>query len=69
MNTRKIDAFFSKQKSCETSEKEVDEQSKSRPSGSDRVIDFIEESEGRPPTSTSSAKSPFTYVAESETWF
>ena len=31
-NTRKIDAFFSKQKSSETSDLEVDEQSESRPS-------------------------------------
>ena len=31
-NTRKIDAFFSKQKSSETWELEVDEQSENRPS-------------------------------------
>ena len=40
-NTRKIDAFFSKQKSSETQELEVDEQSENRPSSSDMVIDFV----------------------------
>ena len=34
-NTRMIDAFFSKQKSSETQELEVDEQSENRPSSSD----------------------------------
>ena len=34
-NTRKIDAFFSKQKSSETKELEVDEQTEKRPSSSD----------------------------------
>ena len=41
-NTRKIDAFFSKQKLSETLELEVDEQSENRPSSSDTVIDFID---------------------------
>ena len=44
-NTRKIDAFFSKQKSSETWELEVDEQSENKPSSSDTVIDFVEQSE------------------------
>ena len=55
-NTRKIDAFFSKQKSSETWELEVDEQSENRPSSSDTVIDFVEQSESRPSTSISPAK-------------
>ena len=38
-NTINIDAFFSKQKSSEKSELEVDEQSENRPSSSDTVID------------------------------
>ena len=42
-NTRKIDAFFSKQKSSETREFEVDEQSKNRPSSSYMVINFVEQ--------------------------
>ena len=41
-NTRKIDVFFSKQKSTETLELEVDEQSENRPLSSDTVIDFVE---------------------------
>ena len=40
-NTRKIDAFFSKQKSSEAS----DEQSENRPSSSNMVIDFVEQNE------------------------
>ena len=47
-NTRKIDAFFSKQKSSETWELEVDEQSENKPSSSDTVIDFVEQRESRP---------------------
>ena len=47
-NTRKIDAFFSKQKSSETWELEVDEQTENRPSSSYSVIDFVEQSESRP---------------------
>ena len=64
-NTRKIDAFFSKQKSSETWELEV-EQSENRPSSSDRVIDFVEQSESRPSASISSAKKQITHVSESE---
>ena len=53
-NTKKIDAFFSKQKSSETWELEVHEQSENRPSSSaDTVIDFIEQSESRPSASIS----------------
>ena len=55
-NTRKIDTFFSKQKSSETWELEVDEQSENRPSSSDTVINFEEQSESRPLASISSAK-------------
>ena len=55
-NTRMIDAFFSKQKSSETWELEVDEQSENRPSSSDTVIDFVEQNESRPLASISSAK-------------
>ena len=65
-NTRKIDAFFSKQKSSEIRELEVDEQSENRPSSSYTVIDFIEQSESRPPASISSAKKQITHVSESE---
>ena len=68
-NTRKINAFFSKQKWCETWELAVTEQSKKRLPSSDTVIDFVEQSETEPLASTSSAKSQFTYVAESETCF
>ena len=62
-----IHAFFSKQKSSETSDSEVDEQSESRLSSSDTVIDFTEQSRSRPLASTSSAESQFTHVTESET--
>ena len=65
-NTRKIDAFFSKQKSSEASELEVDEQSENRPSSSNTVVDFVEQSESRPSASISSAKKQITYVSESE---
>ena len=65
-NTRKIDAFFSKQKSSETWELEGDEQSENRPSSSDTVIDFVKQSESRPSASISSAKKHVTYVSESE---
>ena len=68
-NTRKIDVFFSEQKSCETYKLEVDEQSESRPSSSDTVNDFAEQCESRPSASTSSAESQFTCVAVFETWF
>ena len=65
-NTRKIDAFFSKQKSSETWEVEVDEQSENRQSSSDTVIHFVEQSESRPSASISSAKKQITLVSESE---
>ena len=65
-NTRKINAFFSKQKSSETSELEIDEQSKNRPSSSDTVINFVEQSESRPSASISSAKKQITHVSESK---
>ena len=67
-NTREIDAFFSKQKSRETWELEVDEQSENRPSSSYTVIDFVEQSESRrsPSASLSSAKKQITQVSESE---
>ena len=65
-NTRKIDAFFSKQKSSETWELEVDEQSENRPLSSDTVIDFVEQSESRPSASISSAKKQITHFSESE---
>ena len=68
-NTRKIDAFFSKQKSSETWELEVDEQSENRPSSSYTVIDFVEQSESRPRASISSAKKQITYVSEFEIYF
>ena len=55
-NTRIIDAFFSKQKSSETWELEVDEQSENRPSSLDMVIDFVEQNESRPWASISSSK-------------
>ena len=38
--TRKIDAFFSKQKWSETSELKVNEQSERRPSSSDTLMDL-----------------------------
>ena len=62
-NTRKI-----KQKSSETKELEVDEQSENKPSSSDTVIDFVQETEGKPSASTSSAENPFSHVSESKTW-
>ena len=62
-NARKIDAFFSKQKSSETWELEVDEQSEKRPSSSYAVIDFEEQSESRP---LASAKKQITHVSVSE---
>ena len=65
-NTRKIDAFFFKQKSSETWELEVDEQSENRQSSSDTVIDFVEQSDCRPSASISSAKKQITHVSESE---
>ena len=65
-NTKKIDAFYSKQKSNETSELQVDEQSENRPSSSDMVIDFVEHGESRPSASISSAKKQITHVSESE---
>ena len=63
-NTRKIDAFFFKQKSSETWELEVNEQSGNRPSSSYMLIDFVEQSESRP--SISSAKKQITHVSEPE---
>ena len=69
-NTRKIDAFFSKQKSIETQELEVVlQQSENRPSSSDTMIDFVEQSQSRPLASTSSGEHEFVHVSESETWF
>ena len=65
-HTRKINAFFSKQKSSETWELEVDEESENRPSNSYTVIDFVEQSESRPSASISSDKKQFTHVSESE---
>ena len=65
-NTRKINAFFSKQKSSETWELEVDEESENRPSSSYMVIDFVEQSESSPSASISSAKKQITHVSESE---
>ena len=65
-NTRKINAFFSKQKLSETLELEVDEESENRPSSSYTVIDLVEQSENRPSASISSAKKEITHVSESE---
>ena len=65
-NTRKINAFFSKQKSSETWELEIDERSENRSSSSYTVIDFEEQSESRPSASISSAKKQITPVSESE---
>ena len=62
-NTINIDAFFSKQKSNEKSELEVDEQSENRLLSSDTVIDFVVQSQSRLSASTSSAESQFTHVA------
>ena len=61
-----IDAFFSKQKSSETWEFEVDEQSENRPSRSYTVIDFLDQSNSRPSASISSAKKQITHFFESE---
>ena len=47
-------------------ELEVDEQSENRPSSSDTVIDFVEQSESGPSASISSAKKMITHVSESE---
>ena len=47
-------------------ELEIDEQSENRPSGSDKVIDFVERSESRPSASISSGKKQITHVSESE---
>ena len=65
-NTRKIDAFFSKQKSSETWELDVDKQSENRPSSSYTEIDFIEQSESRPSALISSAKKQITHVSDSD---
>ena len=65
-NTRKIDAFFSKQKSSETWDLEVDEQSENRPFSSDTVIDFVQQSKRRPLASISLDKKQITHVSESE---
>ena len=64
--TKKINVFFSKQKSSETWELEVDEESENRPSSSYTVIDFVEQSESRQWASISSAKKQITHVSESE---
>ena len=58
--------IFSKQKSSETWKLEVDEQIEIRPSSSDTVIDFVEQSESRPSASISSAEKQITHVSESE---
>ena len=65
-NTREIDAFFSKQKSSETWEFEVNEKSENKPLRSYTVIDFVEQRESRPSASISSAKKQITHVSESE---
>ena len=44
-------------KYSETFELEIDEQSENRPSSSNTVINFVEQSESRPLASTSSTKS------------
>ena len=44
-NTRKIDAFFSKQKSGERWELQVGEQSESSPSSSNTMIEVVEQGE------------------------
>ena len=62
--TRKIDAFFSRQKSDQ--KLEVDEQSENRLPSSDTVIDFVEQSGSRPSASISSAKKQIIHVSESE---
>ena len=61
-----MDAFFAKQKSSETWELEVNEQSEIRPLSSDTVINFVEQSERRSSASISSAKKQITHVSESE---
>ena len=55
-NTRKINAFFSKQKSSETWELEVSEQGENRPLSLDTMIDFVQQRESRPSASISSVK-------------
>ena len=65
-NTRKIDAFFSKQNSSETWKLEANEHIENRPLSSDTVIDFVEQSQRRPSASISSAKKQITHVSESE---
>ena len=57
-----MDAFFSKQKSSETWELDVDELSENRPSSSYTVINVVEQSESRPLASISSAKKQITRV-------
>ena len=57
-----MDAFFSKQKSSETWELEVDKLSENRPSSSYTVINVVEQSESRPLASISSAKKQITRV-------
>ena len=69
---QKDQCFLFQAKISEKSELEVDEQSENRPSNSNMenmVHDFVVQGESSPSTSTSSAKSQFTHVAESETWF
>ena len=61
-----IDAFFSKQKSSETWEFKVNEQSENRPSRSYTVIDFVQQSENRQLALISSAKNQITHVFKSE---
>ena len=65
-NTRKINAFFSKQKTSEAWELEVNEESENKPSSSYTVINFVEQSESRQSASISSAKKQITHVSESE---
>ena len=67
-NTKRSMLSFSRKKLSEKSELQVDERSTNRPTSSDVVIDFVVQSESRPWTSTSTAQSQFTLVAESETW-
>ena len=55
-NTRKIDAFFSKQKSSKKSELKVDEQKENRPSSFNTVTDLVVQSKSRPSASTWSAE-------------
>ena len=58
--------FFFKQKSSETWELQVDEQSENRPSSSHTVIDLVQQSKSRPSASISSAKKHITHVSDSE---